>query len=70
MKRMLLILLALCCLPLSALAAEGGGFSDVSADHWAAEEIARAADAGVITGYADGTFRPQADVTAAHFCAY
>ena len=69
MKRMLLILLALCCLPLSALAAESGGFSDVPADHWAAEEIARAADAGVITGYTDGTYRPQADVTAAHFCA-
>lgn len=70
MKRMLLILLALCCLPLSALAAESGGFSDVPADHWAAEEIARAADAGVITGYADGTYRPQAEVTAAHFCAF
>ncbi len=70
MKKMLLILLALCCLPFSALAAENGGFSDVPADHWAAEEIDQAADAGVIAGYAGGTFRPQADVTAAHFCAF
>lgn len=71
MKRTLLLLLALCCLPLSALAAESDdGFSDVPADHWAAKEIARAAEAGVIAGYDDGSFRPQADVTAAHFCAF
>lgn len=71
MKRTLLLLLALCCLPLSALAAESDdGFSDVPADHWAAKEIARAAEAGVIAGYEDGSFRPQADVTAAHFCAF
>lgn len=69
MKKALLFLLVLCCLPLSALAAETG-FSDVPADHWAAEEIALAAEAGVIAGYADGSFRPQAKVTAVHFCAF
>lgn len=69
MKKTLLFLLALCCLPFSALAAETG-FSDVPADHWAAEEIARAADAAVISGYTDGTFRPGTEVTAAHFCAF
>lgn len=70
MKKALLFLLVLCCLPCSALAAEPGGFSDVPADHWAAKEIARAAEAGVIAGYDDGSFRPRADVTAAHFCAF
>lgn len=66
MKKALLTLLALCCLTLPAQAA---GFSDVPEDHWAAGPIQEAAEAGVISGYGDGSFRPQAEVTAAHFCA-
>ena len=65
MKKALLSLLALCCLILPARAAD---FYDVPEDHWAAGTIARAVEAGVITGYGDGSFQPGRDVTAAQFC--
>lgn len=65
-KRCLPLLLALCCLILPAQAA---GFYDVPQDHWAAPEIQAAVDAGVVTGYGDGSFQPRRDVTAAQFCA-
>ena len=65
MKKALLLLLALCCLTLPAQAA---GFYDVPEDHWAAGTIQRAVEAGVITGYSDGSFQPGRDVTAAQFC--
>lgn len=38
-------------------------FSDVQADAWYAEAIGWAASNKVVTGYADGTFRPNAAVT-------
>jgi len=41
-------------------------FSDLSA-HWAKEAIERGAKAGLISGYTDGTFRPNAYVTRAEF---
>ena len=55
MKKGLLFLLALYCLTLTAFASD---FSDVPEDHWAAAEIAQAAEAGVVTGYEGGEFRP------------
>ena len=42
----------------------GGSFSD-TAGHWAADAIGRAAAAGWITGYPDGTFRPNQSITRA-----
>lgn len=47
-----------------------GAFTDVPADHWAAEAIDKAVESGITTGYADGTFRPSAKVTSAQFCAF
>ena len=44
-------------------------FSDVSADHWAAIDIAVCANMGWITGYPDGTFRPDATITRAEMMA-
>ena len=38
-------------------------FSDVQADAWYAEAVGWAASNKVVTGYADGTFRPNAAVT-------
>lgn len=38
-------------------------FGDISADYWAYKEIMSASEAGVITGYSDGTFRPYGIVT-------
>lgn len=67
MKRGLIFPLVLLMLILPVMAAE---FTDVPADHWAASEISRAADAGVVTGYAGGTFRPTGAVTGAHFCTF
>lgn len=66
MKKALLLLLALCCLTLPARAA---GFYDLPADHWAADPIQRAVDAGVIYGCGDGSFQPGKAVTASQFCA-
>ena len=40
-------------------------FNDVSAKYWAANAIAICAKLGWITGYPDGTFRPDKNVTRA-----
>jgi len=41
-------------------------FSDISG-HWAEAAIRRAAELGVVTGYPDGTFRPDVSVSRAEF---
>lgn len=43
---------------------DAGDFTD-TANHWAAAEIRRAAAAGWINGYSDGTFRPDAYISRA-----
>ena len=40
-------------------------FKDVGPKHWAAASITAAKNAGLLTGYPDGTFRPQAALTRA-----
>ncbi|MET3942997.1 hypothetical protein ABIC22_005809 [Paenibacillus sp. PvP094] len=42
----------------------GSGFSDIGS-HWAKEAIQKAQGLGILTGYKDGTFRPNADLTRA-----
>lgn len=49
---------------LSETSAPPANFSDISG-HWAEEYIDRAAQAGWIKGYPDGSFRPDADITRA-----
>ncbi len=44
-------------------------FSDVSEEDWTAGYIAAAADLGLMSGYADGTFRPDASITRAEAVA-
>lgn len=44
-------------------------FSDISADYWAGEFIQELADRGVISGFPDGSFRPNDPVTRAQFAA-
>lgn len=44
-------------------------FDDVSANHWAANAIAICAELGWITGYPDGSFRPDRNVTRAELMA-
>lgn len=38
-------------------------FSDVPASAWYASSVATAVDAGIISGYTDGTFKPTANIT-------
>ena len=42
-------------------------FSDISADHWAYQNIKTLVDEGTINGYNDGTFKPNKSVTRAEF---
>ena len=44
-------------------------FSDVAKSHWAANYIGYMQQFGIITGYANGSFRPDASVTRAEFAA-
>ncbi|MBQ2697616.1 MAG: S-layer homology domain-containing protein, partial [Clostridia bacterium] len=59
-----LLLVLLLALPLTAGAA---AFPDVADNHWATAEIREMAARGVVRGNDDGTFRPDGEVTAAHF---
>ncbi len=42
-------------------------FSDVPHDHWAAAAIYKAAEEGILSGYDDGSFRPDSYVTEREF---
>ncbi len=55
----LCLLLALCAGPVMA----EGVFKDVPKDHWAAESVNKLAQAGIIRGYPDGTFKGDKSVT-------
>ncbi len=70
MKRVLSLLLAV-VLVAAALApvanVNAAGFKDVPASFWASDEITALATKKVITGYADGTFKPQANVSREEF---
>ena len=46
---------------------KSGSFRDVTSAHWAFASVERAAELGLVTGYSDGTFRPDAPVTRAQF---
>ena len=44
-------------------------FKDVKSDHWASEYIKLAVEQGWMTGYVDGTFRPDSQITLEEACA-
>ena len=46
-----------------------GTFSDVAEGQWWTEYIAAAAELGLVEGYPDGTFKPQANISRAESCA-
>jgi len=65
MKRVLSLMICLCLvLSMPALAA---GFSDVSEDSWYYNNVIRMTDMKGITGYPDGTFRPEGSITNGEF---
>lgn len=49
--------------------AQSTQFNDLSANHWASEFVTALVQRGVIAGFPDGTFRPEAPVTRAQFAA-
>ena len=46
---------------------KSGSFRDVTSTHWAFASVERAAELVLVTGYSDGTFRPDTPVTRAQF---
>jgi hypothetical protein len=46
---------------------KAGSFRDVTSTHWAFDSVERTAELGLVTGYSDGTFRPDTAVTRAQF---
>ena len=46
-------------------AASPAGFSDVADSNWYAADVAAIKEAGIINGFSDGTFRPDANMTRA-----
>ena len=46
---------------------KSGSFRDVTSTHWAFDSVERAAEMVLVTGYSDGTFRPDTPVTRAQF---
>ena len=54
----------------SALAAETSTtvqFSDLNESYWAYDSIEKLFNAGIISGYPDGTFKPDGDITRAAY---
>ncbi|TFE04040.1 S-layer homology domain-containing protein [Jeotgalibacillus salarius] len=45
-------------------------FSDVASGHWANDHISRIANAGVTTGYQDGSFKPENKLQRQHFALF
>lgn len=62
----LFLVFAAAFLPLAGYAA-GNFFNDVSGNHWARNAIELAVDQGYVSGYPDGTFQPNKEVTRAEF---
>ena len=54
-------------LALAVPAFAAGGFSDVPGSHWAYSDIMACAEAGIVSGFADGTFKLNNNVTYVEF---
>lgn len=67
MKNLLKALLSVAVIAFGVMPALA--FPDVSKDYWAASQINLLSEQGVIVGYPDGTFKPDANVTRAEFAA-
>lgn len=67
MKKLLKLLLPVVFLAIGTM--QAFAFPDVSSSYWAAPEIELLSEKGVIVGYPDGTFKPDANVTRAEFAA-
>lgn len=52
------LLLAMTVASIGPMLAATPTFSDVPTSHWAYEQINRCVQDGIVSGYADGTFKP------------
>ncbi len=55
--------------PATTQAEQTTAFNDVSVSHWAYSAITSLSSQGIVSGYPDGTFKPEAPVTRAEFAA-
>lgn len=70
LKKLVCIVVALSFMIMPVYAAgETKTFSDVPENNWAYKYIAKLAEDGIITGYGDGTYRPENDVSYNEFAA-
>lgn len=67
MKRIISLTLSVVMLMSLCIFVEAISFSDISAGHWAYENVKKLVDEGTINGYSDGTFKPNNSVTRAEF---
>jgi len=67
MKKILSLVLCLCMCMSLCIGVTAAGFSDLSSDHWAYNNIQTLVSEGTINGYEDGTFKPSKTVTRAEF---
>ena len=68
MKKFVSVFLALIlCIALMPYAAFAAQFSDLSAEHWAYQNVQTLVAEGTISGFEDGSFRPNNTVTRAQF---
>jgi len=49
--------------------ASASSFSDVPSSFWGFDAISSLSAKGIVSGYPDGTFKPNSDITRAEFCA-
>ncbi len=67
-RNMITSLVLIAALILSAFSVfAGASFSDVKTSDWFYSYVSKAAEKGIVSGYPDGTFRPQNKVTYAEF---
>ena len=67
MKKLVSLVLCISMIMSLCLCVNAAGFSDLTADHWAYNDIDTLVKEGTINGYTDGTFKPSKTVTRAEF---
>jgi len=67
MKKLLSLFISTVLILSAGIGVQAAGFSDLTEDHWAYQNIMTLVKEGTINGYEDGTFRPSKTVTRAEF---
>jgi len=67
MKKIISLLIGLSMILSLGVSVRAATFTDLSADHWAYQNISTLVSEGTVNGYEDGSFRPSKTVTRAEF---